>query len=103
MRIGTWNVEYGFGAEKNRRRRALLEEADADVWVHAAELVCLTRATEEAARLVAHPFIDHVCVSRSLEGGARIASAWEGTVEGARLSDHSAVVVDVPALGAARA
>jgi endonuclease/exonuclease/phosphatase family metal-dependent hydrolase len=33
VRIGTWNVQYGVGAEKNRRRRALLDERDADVWV----------------------------------------------------------------------
>jgi endonuclease/exonuclease/phosphatase family metal-dependent hydrolase len=33
MRIGTWNVEYGRGLERNERRRALMESYDADVWV----------------------------------------------------------------------
>lgn len=33
LRIGTWNVEYGCGAEKNRARRELLEGWKADVWV----------------------------------------------------------------------
>lgn len=33
LRIGTWNVEYGEGAEKNRRRLRRLLEADADIWV----------------------------------------------------------------------
>lgn len=31
--IATWNVEYGLGPELNRRRRALLDEIAADVWV----------------------------------------------------------------------
>lgn len=33
LRIGTWNVQYGVGAEKNRRRRALLDERNADIWI----------------------------------------------------------------------
>jgi hypothetical protein len=33
LRIGTWNVQYGKGTEKNRRRRDLLVQRDADVWI----------------------------------------------------------------------
>lgn len=33
MRIGTWNVEYGVGAEKNARRLRRLREMNCDVWV----------------------------------------------------------------------
>ena len=33
IRVGTWNVEYAQGAEKNRRRLGLLTAMDADVWV----------------------------------------------------------------------
>ncbi len=33
MRIGTWNVEYGAGAEKNARRMAILVRHAADLWV----------------------------------------------------------------------
>ncbi len=33
MRIGTWNVEYAAGAEKNARRRRRLEQTDCDIWV----------------------------------------------------------------------
>ena len=33
IRIGTWNVQYGVGADKNVRRLAVLDEQDADVWV----------------------------------------------------------------------
>src|SRR5690348_9268766 len=33
MRIGTWNVEYATGAEKNRRRLDVLRKHNADIWV----------------------------------------------------------------------
>ncbi|MGE0309815.1 MAG: endonuclease/exonuclease/phosphatase family protein, partial [Acidimicrobiia bacterium] len=33
LRIGTWNVQYGAGVDKNRLRRELLVEKDADIWV----------------------------------------------------------------------
>ncbi len=33
MRIGTWNVEYAAGREKNERRLRRLREMDCDVWV----------------------------------------------------------------------
>lgn len=33
MRIGTWNVEYAKGAEKNARRLRRILEMDCDVWV----------------------------------------------------------------------
>ena len=33
MRIGTWNVEYAKGAEKNARRRRRIREMNCDVWV----------------------------------------------------------------------
>lgn len=33
MRIGTWNVEYAAGAEKNRQRLKQLTKAYADIWV----------------------------------------------------------------------
>jgi hypothetical protein len=33
IRIGTWNVEYAAGPERNARRLAQLIAADADVWV----------------------------------------------------------------------
>lgn len=33
LRIGTWNLEYAAGAEKNAARRARLRAEDADVWI----------------------------------------------------------------------
>jgi endonuclease/exonuclease/phosphatase family metal-dependent hydrolase len=33
LRVGTWNVQYGRGVDKNQRRLSLLEFQAADVWV----------------------------------------------------------------------
>ncbi|WP_148613510.1 hypothetical protein [Nocardioides rubriscoriae] len=33
IRVGTWNVQYARGVERNAHRRALLESRRADVWV----------------------------------------------------------------------
>jgi hypothetical protein len=33
MRIGTWNVEYAAGAEKNARRMEIIRSNPADIWV----------------------------------------------------------------------
>ena len=32
LRVGTWNVEYALGVERNARRAAILRDADADIW-----------------------------------------------------------------------
>lgn len=33
MRIGTWNLSYATGAEKNARRRLIIDEVNCDIWV----------------------------------------------------------------------
>lgn len=33
MRIGTWNVEYGQGADKNRQRVEIIRKNDCDIWI----------------------------------------------------------------------
>ena len=33
LRVGTWNVQYGRGIEKNQRRLSLLRSQAADVWI----------------------------------------------------------------------
>jgi hypothetical protein len=33
LRVGTWNVQYARGVEKNRRRLDLLSSRQADIWV----------------------------------------------------------------------
>jgi endonuclease/exonuclease/phosphatase family metal-dependent hydrolase len=73
-----------------KRGRQLLDAA-----LVGAGLVCVTAEPNRPEDRVAYPFIDHVCVGKELAGAARIIDAWEGTVDGARLSDHSGVVIEV--------
>lgn len=85
----------GYGT---RRGRELLAAA-----LQAADLACPTAGPSPTVHLgsahrVERAFIDHVCVSRSIAHGAAVVAAWEGTQDGVRLSDHPAVVIDVPAL-----
>jgi endonuclease/exonuclease/phosphatase family metal-dependent hydrolase len=67
-----------------RQGRALIEAG-----LTGAGLRCVTRTVPGLADAP----IDHVSVSGP--GQAAVVAAWEGTVDGERLSDHSAVVVDV--------
>jgi len=89
---GDLNTTVGFdGHYGTKRGRALLNEA-----LEAAALVCVTRDANRPRERVAHPFIDHVCVSRELAGASTVVDAWEGRADGVKLSDHSGVVVEVP-------
>lgn len=64
--------------------------------LRAADLVCLTSTDRVPSGTLAHPPIDHICVSASLADGAAVVDAWEGTTpDGTRLSDHSALVVEL--------
>lgn len=67
-----------------KQGRALLESGLA-----AAGLRCATRTVAT----LADPPIDHVSVSGA--GRTAVVAAWEGTVGDEKLSDHSAVVVEV--------
>jgi len=75
-----------------RAGRALLREQLSD-----AGLTCLTDADVMTPGLFKHPPIDHLCVGAPV--GSRLLSTvlngWEGTQDGVRLSDHSAVVAEV--------
>ncbi len=70
--------------------RSLLE-----VGLASAKLLCATRTVGG----LTHPPIDHVAVSGTVR--ARVVASWEGTVDGERLSDHSAVVVEASGAGSA--
>ena len=48
LRIGTWNVQYARGVDKNRRRRAVLDRHDADIWV-------LTETHDDLDLTATHP------------------------------------------------
>lgn len=57
-------------------------------------LQCATTADRVPVGALRHPAIDHVLVPSSWE--TRVVAAWEGRAEGgARLSDHSGLVVEV--------
>ena len=74
-----------------RRARAALVEG-----LRAADLVCLTLTDSVPAGWLAHPPIDHVCASASSVARASVVEAWDGTApDGLRLSDHSALVVEL--------
>ncbi len=47
VRVGTWNVEFAKGPEKNRRRLEILTERDCDIWV-------LTETNDDLA--LPHPY-----------------------------------------------
>lgn len=73
------------------RGRALLGEAMA-----AAGLACATAYDRVPPDLLKYPAIDHILLPVALAGHARVVAAWEGTTpEGHRLTDHSALVVQV--------
>jgi endonuclease/exonuclease/phosphatase family metal-dependent hydrolase len=64
--------------------------------LRAAELVCLTSTDRVPEGRLEHPPIDHICVSAAIGGGASVVEAWNGTTpDGVRLSDHSALVVEL--------
>ncbi len=64
--------------------------------LRAVELVCLTSTDRVPAGRLSHAPIDHVCVSAGIAEDASVVEAWDGSVEGVRLSDHSGLVVACP-------
>ncbi len=71
--------------------RKVLREGLADVG-----LACATETDRVPAGALRHPHIDHVVVPSAWVPRSRVVSAWEGTTaDGARLSDHSGLVLEV--------
>lgn len=68
MRIGTWTVEYAAGADKNERRRSVLQQHDCDLWV-------LTETHDELAPSAAYEPI-HSAQRPTGRLGGRWASIW---------------------------
>lgn len=68
MRIGTWNVEYAAGADRNARRLARLRQADADVWV-------LTETHDELDLSATHVAISTIQRPTGRKGG-RWTTIW---------------------------
>ncbi len=72
-----------------RARRAL--------WAGLADigLTCASGTERVPAGALRHPHIDHIIVPAEWMAGSRVASAWEGEIDGMKLSDHSGLVVEV--------
>ncbi|WP_342112090.1 endonuclease/exonuclease/phosphatase family protein [Methylobacterium sp. SI9] len=68
MRIGTWNVEYAAGLEKNAQRRAILVQQACDVWV-------LTETHDELELTATHTAV-HSMQRPTGRLGGRWASIW---------------------------
>lgn len=74
------------------RGRELLEEGLAN-----AGLACVTHTERVPPGKLVEPHIDHVCLPHSWAERASVVDAWPGTIDGVRLSDHSAILVEVRA------
>jgi hypothetical protein len=76
---------YGTG-----RGRQLLHEG-----LQRASLACVTRTEHVPEGKLTDPHIDHVCLPQAWADSAVVVDAWPGTIDGVRLTDHSALVVEV--------
>ncbi len=61
----------------------------------AAGLACATHFERVPPGLLRYGLIDDVLLPVETLPESRVVGAWEGIVEGRRLSDHSGVVVEV--------
>lgn len=88
---GDFNTQLGGSHYYGTARgQALLRSA-----LLGAGLVCLTEVDGASPGRVAHPLIDHICISGRAVSHA-ILDAWAGTTgAGTRLSDHSGTVATV--------
>lgn len=68
MRIGTWNVEYAAGAEKNARRTEVIRSNPADIWV-------LTETHDDLDLSSTHAAV-HSLQRPTGRPGARWVSIW---------------------------
>jgi hypothetical protein len=61
----------------------------------AAGMACVTRTEHVPPGKLAEPHIDHICVAEAWAQRSRVVEAWPGMIDGVRLSDHSAIVVEI--------
>ena len=74
------------------RGRELLKKGIAN-----AGLACVTHTEQVPSGKLVEPHIDHICLPHSWAERAQVVDAWPGTIDRERLSDHSAIVVEVRA------
>lgn len=70
--------------------RSLLADA-----TDANRLTCVTSTDRLSGDALQHPPIDHILLSDDLENRTRVVAAWEGMLDGIRLSDHSGLVIEI--------
>ncbi|MGB3626251.1 MAG: endonuclease/exonuclease/phosphatase family protein, partial [Henriciella sp.] len=88
---GDYNTDMGSGRIYGTKRGIeMLNEAFDEL-----DLVCATAPNLMPAGMLARPPIDHVAVSRRTGITIKVVDAFEGKVGSPRLSDHSAVVVEI--------
>ena len=87
---GDFNMSLGGAHYYGTKRGRELLQAGLD----GAGLACVTRTEHVPPGLLKWPHIDHVAVPVEWAGRSHVVAAWPGTIDGVRLSDHSAVVVE---------
>lgn len=88
---GDLNMSLGGGYYYGTRRgREML-----NIGLSKVGLTCVTRTEQVPLGKLTKPHIDHVCVPNAWANAARVVDAWPGNINGIRLSDHSAVVVEL--------
>ena len=75
---------YPYGTPKGSQ---LLEDG-----LKEAGMACVTRMEHVPRDAMSH--IDHICVPEEWAVRTTVVDGWPGTIEGVRLSDHSAVVIE---------
>jgi endonuclease/exonuclease/phosphatase family metal-dependent hydrolase len=80
----------GVGQYGSREVRELLSIALQD-----AGLSCVTEEDFVANGKLTRHSIDHVCMTSALVANLIHVDAWEGTLDGKRLSDHNGVLVSM--------
>jgi hypothetical protein len=88
-----WNLNMNLGGKHfygTKRGRDLLREG-----LRQSGLVCVTSHERIPPGELERPLIDHICLPEAWAQRSKVVEAWPGTVGGVRLSDHSAVVVEV--------
>ena len=76
-----------YGTIENRR---LLTDA-----LRTSNLNCVTEQDFVATMGLSRRNIDHICLTDGLADAVTNVLAWEGTIDGTRLSDHNGITVDL--------
>lgn len=95
LRVGTWNVEYAAGAEKNAERQKKLADVNADIWVLTETHDCLVPSDE-------HRKVASSCQRPTAREGGKWVTIWSRfpVLEELRVLDRkrtAAAVLDTPA------